>query len=90
MGGPDAVADAIARDAAASTAPFTRWVSVHVWSSHELTDGSKVMGVGAAFIMPSTLSILVQVFAEPRERAKAPRPQGERGCGHCCARCKWE
>ena len=30
-----------------------------------------VMGVGAAFIMPSTLSILVQVFREPRERAQA-------------------
>lgn len=30
-----------------------------------------VMGVGAAFIMPSTLSILVQVFRDPRERAQA-------------------
>jgi EmrB/QacA subfamily drug resistance transporter len=36
-----------------------------------LTACRAVMGVGAAFIMPSTLSILVQVFAEPRERAKA-------------------
>ena len=30
-----------------------------------------VMGVGAAFIMPSTLSIVVQVFREPRVRAQA-------------------
>jgi EmrB/QacA subfamily drug resistance transporter len=30
-----------------------------------------VMGIGGAFIMPSTLSILVQVFTEPRERAQA-------------------
>jgi EmrB/QacA subfamily drug resistance transporter len=30
-----------------------------------------LMGVGGAFIMPSTLSILTNVFTEPRERAKA-------------------
>lgn len=30
-----------------------------------------VMGVGGAFIMPSTLSILVQTFVAPRERAQA-------------------
>ena len=30
-----------------------------------------IMGVGGAFIMPSTLSILVQVFREPRDRAQA-------------------
>lgn len=30
-----------------------------------------VMGIGAAFIMPSTLSILVQVFIDRSERAKA-------------------
>lgn len=30
-----------------------------------------VMGVGAAFIMPSTLSILANVFADPAERRKA-------------------
>ena len=30
-----------------------------------------VMGVGGAFIMPSTLSILAQVFTEPRERVQA-------------------
>lgn len=30
-----------------------------------------VMGIGAAFIMPSTLSILAQVFTDPAERARA-------------------
>jgi len=30
-----------------------------------------LMGVGGAFIMPSTLSILTNVFTDPRERAKA-------------------
>ena len=30
-----------------------------------------VMGVGGAFIMPSTLSVLAQVFTDPRERAQA-------------------
>ncbi|MFY9330118.1 MAG: MFS transporter [Candidatus Nanopelagicales bacterium] len=30
-----------------------------------------VMGIGGAFIMPSTLSILAQVFTDRRERAKA-------------------
>ena len=30
-----------------------------------------LMGVGGAFIMPATLSILTNVFTEPRERAKA-------------------
>jgi len=30
-----------------------------------------IMGIGGAFIMPSTLSILVQVFTEPRQRAQA-------------------
>ena len=30
-----------------------------------------LMGIGGAFIMPSTLSILVQVFREPRMRAQA-------------------
>ena len=30
-----------------------------------------VMGIGGAFIMPSTLSILVQVFTDPRARAQA-------------------
>ncbi len=30
-----------------------------------------VMGIGAAMIMPSTLSIITNVFTEPRERARA-------------------
>jgi EmrB/QacA subfamily drug resistance transporter len=30
-----------------------------------------IMGLGAAFIMPSTLSILTNVFTDPRERGKA-------------------
>ena len=29
------------------------------------------MGIGAAAIMPSTLSILTNVFVEPRDRARA-------------------
>jgi MFS transporter, DHA2 family, multidrug resistance protein len=33
--------------------------------------GRAVMGLGGAFIMPATLSILVNVFTGPRERAKA-------------------
>ena len=41
--------------AAASTAPFTRWVSVHAWSSHELADGTKVTGVGAAAALADRL-----------------------------------
>ncbi len=36
-----------------------------------LTLGRALMGIGGAFIMPSTLSILVQVFTEPVERARA-------------------
>ena len=36
-----------------------------------LTGCRALMGVGGAFIMPSTLSILVQVFPVPRERAQA-------------------
>ena len=30
-----------------------------------------LMGIGAAFIMPATLSIITNVFTEPRERARA-------------------
>ena len=33
--------------------------------------GRAVMGLGGALIMPATLSILVNVFGDPRERAKA-------------------
>jgi EmrB/QacA subfamily drug resistance transporter len=37
----------------------------------ELIAARAVMGTGAAFIMPATLSILTSVFASPAERAKA-------------------
>ena len=40
-------------------------------SAATLTVCRALMGIGGAFIMPSTLSILVQVFREPRERARA-------------------
>ncbi len=40
-------------------------------SADALTVCRGVMGVGGAFIMPATLSILVQVFTDPRERAQA-------------------
>ncbi len=36
-----------------------------------LTASRGLMGIGGAFIMPSTLSILVQVFPDRRERAQA-------------------
>ncbi len=37
----------------------------------ELIAARAIMGVGAAFIMPATLSILTSVFTDPAERAKA-------------------
>ena len=37
----------------------------------ELITARAVMGTGAAFIMPATLSILTSVFTDPGERAKA-------------------
>ena len=40
-------------------------------STTALIVGRGVMGVGGALIMPTTLSILVNVFGDPRERAKA-------------------
>ncbi|MDD2859431.1 MAG: MFS transporter, partial [Candidatus Nanopelagicales bacterium] len=45
--------------------------AVFVGDAMSLTMCRALMGVGGAFIMPSTLSILVQVFREPRERAQA-------------------
>src|SRR5262249_34101011 len=36
-----------------------------------LLAGRCIMGAGGALIMPTTLSILVTVFGDPRERAKA-------------------
>ncbi len=40
-------------------------------STSALIIGRGVMGVGGALIMPTTLSILVNAFGNPRERAKA-------------------
>ncbi len=40
-------------------------------STGELIAARALMGVGGALIMPATLSILTNVFVEPRERAKA-------------------
>src|SRR5262249_28493305 len=37
----------------------------------ELITARAVMGVGAAFIMPATLSLLTSVFTDPAERSKA-------------------
>ncbi len=37
----------------------------------ELIAARSLMGIGGALIMPATLSILTNVFVEPRERAKA-------------------
>jgi EmrB/QacA subfamily drug resistance transporter len=46
-------------------------MAVFVNQATMLTLCRAFMGVGGAFIMPSTLSILVQVFKEPKERAQA-------------------
>jgi EmrB/QacA subfamily drug resistance transporter len=40
-------------------------------SSTVLIAGRSVMGIGGALIMPTTLSILVNAFGDPRERARA-------------------
>ncbi len=40
-------------------------------STSTLIAGRCIMGIGGALIMPTTLSILVNVFGDPRERAKA-------------------
>jgi EmrB/QacA subfamily drug resistance transporter len=46
-------------------------VAATAGSTSALIAGRSVMGLGGAFIMPTTLSILVNVFGDPRERAKA-------------------
>ena len=46
-------------------------VAATAGSTTALIAGRSVMGLGGAFIMPTTLSILVNVFGDPRERAKA-------------------
>jgi DHA2 family methylenomycin A resistance protein-like MFS transporter len=40
-------------------------------SLHVLIVGRAVQGIGAAALMPGTLSILIQTFPDPRERAQA-------------------
>lgn len=46
-------------------------LAIFVNQATTLTLCRGLMGIGGAFIMPSTLSILVQVFKEPKERAQA-------------------
>jgi EmrB/QacA subfamily drug resistance transporter len=46
-------------------------VAMHVDSGSMLIAARAVMGVGGALIMPATLSILTNVFTDPKERAKA-------------------
>lgn len=46
-------------------------VAATATSVSSVIGGRAVMGLGAALIMPATLSILVNVFGDPRERAKA-------------------
>jgi EmrB/QacA subfamily drug resistance transporter len=45
--------------------------AMHIDSASMLIAARAVMGVGAALIMPATLSILTNVFTDPKERAKA-------------------
>jgi EmrB/QacA subfamily drug resistance transporter len=45
--------------------------SAFAWSSEILILARALMGVGGALVMPATLSILTNVFVEPREREKA-------------------
>ena len=61
------------RALAAGLATFTAGsiASAMATSTTALIVGRGVMGVGGALIMPTTLSILVNVFGDPRERAKA-------------------
>ncbi len=46
-------------------------VAATAGSTTALIAGRCVMGLGGALLMPTTLSILVNVFGDPRERAKA-------------------
>ena len=46
-------------------------VAATAGSTTALIAGRCIMGLGGALIMPTTLSILVNVFGDPRERAKA-------------------
>ncbi|HUX03948.1 MAG TPA: MFS transporter [Acidimicrobiales bacterium] len=46
-------------------------LSAFAGTPHDLIGARAFMGVGAAAIMPSTLSILTNVFTEPQQRARA-------------------
>jgi EmrB/QacA subfamily drug resistance transporter len=46
-------------------------LSAYAGSAGTLIATRALMGVGGAFIMPTTLSILTNVFTDPRERARA-------------------
>jgi EmrB/QacA subfamily drug resistance transporter len=46
-------------------------LSAFAGAANHLIVTRALMGIGGAFIMPSTLSVLTNVFTEPRERAKA-------------------
>jgi len=45
--------------------------SAFATSAHQLIATRALMGVGGAFIMPATLSIITNVFRDPRERGRA-------------------
>jgi EmrB/QacA subfamily drug resistance transporter len=46
-------------------------LAANAGSSGQLIAFRAVMGIGAAFIMPATLSIITNVFRDPRERGRA-------------------
>ncbi len=50
---------------------FGSAMSAFSTSSGELIAFRCVMGVGGAFVMPATLAVIMDVFVNPRERAKA-------------------
>ena len=50
---------------------FMSFAASRTTSASELIATRALMGVGAALIFPATLAILVNVFTEPRERARA-------------------
>ena len=65
--------------------PPDRWPAAFTHTTAELIAARAVMGIGGAFIMPATLSIITGVFTDPAERTKAiglwsavDGPRGER------------
>ncbi len=50
---------------------FGSAMSAFSTSSGELIAFRCVMGIGGAFVMPATLAVIMDVFVDPRERAKA-------------------